>query len=249
MAGHVALNSLPCLPPLLEERGRVRTGFRHCPSHPAFKKLRHHSTTPSTPNPSLSSQTSITPLLQHSNTHAPTVLDQGPILTDLRLLLVSLRNLSSRCTILACCGQKVPTTKQPLIVVVDDDESVCRALKRLIGSLGMSAETFGSSSEFVDLIEALPSFQPDCVVLDVQMPDMNGIEVQACLSRARGEIPIIFVTAHDDRAVRAQALAAGAVAFLRKPFNDSLLIRTIEAALGRGENGRKQNGSEWGNPV
>src|SRR5882757_2484868 len=114
----------------------------------------------------------------------------------------------------------VPNIKQSLIAVVDDDESVCRALKRLIRSMGMIAETYGSSTEFVDLIEALPSFQPDCVVLDVQMPGMNGIEVLACLRRARGGIPIIFITAHDDHAVRAQAVAGGAVAFLRKPFND-----------------------------
>ena len=131
----------------------------------------------------------------------------------------------------------MPNIKQPLIAIVDDDESVCRAIKRLVRSLGMTAETYVSGAEFVDLIEALPSFQPDCVVLDVQMPGMSGIEVQTCLRRARGKIPIIFITAHDDRIVRAQALAAGAVAFLRKPFNDSLLVRTLDAALGRSEIG------------
>ena len=118
---------------------------------------------------------------------------------------------------------------------MDDDESICRALKRLIHSLGMAAESYTTSAEFVDLIEAMPSFRPDCVVLDVQMPGMSGIEVQTSIRRARGAIPIIFITAHDDRAVRAQALGAGAIAFLRKPFNDSLLIRTLNAALGRDE--------------
>jgi FixJ family two-component response regulator len=127
----------------------------------------------------------------------------------------------------------LPNKKQPLIAIVDDDASVCRALKRLVRSLGMTAETYSSGSEFVDLVEALPSFRPDCVVLDVQMPGMSGIEVQASLRRARGIIPIILITAHDDRVVRAQALAAGATAFLRKPFNDSLFIRTLDAALGR----------------
>lgn len=124
---------------------------------------------------------------------------------------------------------------------MDDDESVCRAIKRLVRSLGMTAETYVCSAEFVDLIEALPSFQPDCVVLDVQMPGMSGIEVQASVRRARGTIPVIFVTAHDDGVVRARALAAGAVAFLRKPFNDVLFIRTLNAALGRDET--------WQNPV
>ena len=125
---------------------------------------------------------------------------------------------------------------------MDDDESVCRALKRLIRSLGMTAETYVSSTEFVGLIEALPSFQPDCVMLDVQMPGLNGLEVQTRIRRARGKIPVIFITAHDDRAVRTQALAGGAVAFLCKPFNDALLIRTLEAALGHDETGQHQAG-------
>jgi FixJ family two-component response regulator len=132
----------------------------------------------------------------------------------------------------------VPNIKQPLVAIVDDDESVCRALKRLIRSLRMTAETYVSSTEFVDLIEALPSYRPDCVVLDVQMPGMSGIEVQASIRRARGTIPVIFITAHDDRVVRAHALAAGAVAFLRKPFDDALLIRTLGVALGRDETGQ-----------
>jgi len=140
----------------------------------------------------------------------------------------------------------VPNTKQPLIAIVDDDEFVCRALKRLIRSMGMTAETYGSSTEFVDLIEALPSFQPDCVVLDVQMPGMTGIEVQASLRRVRGAIPVIFITAHDDRVVRMQALAGGAVAFLRKPFDDVLLIRTLDAALGRSVTGENNVGPVCG---
>jgi FixJ family two-component response regulator len=131
----------------------------------------------------------------------------------------------------------------PLIAIVDDDESVCRALKRLFRSLGMTAETYSSSVEFVDLVEALPSFQPDCVVLDIQMPGMNGIEVQTRIRSARGAIPVIFITAHDDGVVRAQALAGGAVAFLRKPFTDALLIRTMDAALGRDETGENHPGS------
>jgi FixJ family two-component response regulator len=136
----------------------------------------------------------------------------------------------------------LPTTKQPLIAIVDDDESVCRAIKRLVRSLGMMAEAYASGAEFVDLIEALPSFQPDCVVLDVQMPGMSGIEVQAGIRRVRGSIPIIFITAHEDRAVRAQAMAAGATAFLRKPFNDALLVRTLDAALGRESCGQNDSG-------
>jgi FixJ family two-component response regulator len=99
----------------------------------------------------------------------------------------------------------------------------------------MTAETYASGSEFVEQIESLPSFQPDCVILDVQMPGLNGIEVQSHLRRIGKDIAVIFITAHDDYAVQARALAEGALAFLRKPCNDALIIRTLDAALGRGD--------------
>lgn len=118
-----------------------------------------------------------------------------------------------------------------LIVIVDDDESVCRALRRLVRSLGMEASTFTSGQEFIDLLEAMPSFDPDCVVLDVQMPGLNGLEVQERLVNSGSRLPVIFITAHDDMAARERALAAGAVGFLRKPFNDELLIKTLRVAL------------------
>ena len=120
---------------------------------------------------------------------------------------------------------------KPLIAIVDDDESVCRAIKRLLRSLGLEAQTFTSGREFLDLIEATPSFQPDCVVLDVQMPGLNGLEVLERLAKSAGWLPVIFITAHDVVGVRERALTAGAVALLRKPFNDELLISTVRAAL------------------
>jgi len=127
-----------------------------------------------------------------------------------------------------------------LIVIVDDDESVCRALRRLVRSLGMEASTFTSGQEFIDLLEAMPSFDPDCVVLDVQMPGFNGLEVQERLVNSGSRLPVIFITAHDDMAARERALAAGAVGFLRKPFNDELLIKTLRIALeGDGSDGPK----------
>ncbi|HEU4345356.1 MAG TPA: response regulator [Candidatus Binatia bacterium] len=116
---------------------------------------------------------------------------------------------------------------------MDDDESVCRAIKRLVRSLLIDADTFTSGQEFIDLIEAMPSFQPDCLILDVQMPGMNGLEVQERLVRGGNHIPIIFITAHDEIGTREKALAAGALAFLRKPFGDELLIRTLREALKR----------------
>jgi FixJ family two-component response regulator len=130
---------------------------------------------------------------------------------------------------------------KPLIAIVDDDQSVCRALKRLVRSLGMNAQTFASGQEFLDLIEAMPTFDADCVVLDVQMPGVNGVEVQERLARNGNPLPVIFITAHDDIGVRDKALAAGAVAFLRKPFDDELFSKTLGEALKRSA-GQKQKG-------
>ena len=120
---------------------------------------------------------------------------------------------------------------KPLIAIVDDDMSVCRAIKRLVRSLNMNAETFTSGEELINLVEAMPSFHADCAILDVQMPGMNGLEVQERLARSGSPIPVIFITAHDEVGARERALSMGAVAFLRKPFNDELLIKTLRAAL------------------
>ena len=120
---------------------------------------------------------------------------------------------------------------KPRIAIVDDDESVCRAVKRLLRSFSMDAETFSSGQSFLDLVEAMPSFQPDCVILDVQMPGMNGLEVQQRLIKSGHTVPVVFITAHDDLGAREKALAAGAVAFLRKPFDDQLLIKTLREAV------------------
>ncbi len=119
------------------------------------------------------------------------------------------------------------------VVVVDDDESVCRAIKRLLRSVGIAAETFASGDAFLDVLSSMPSYRPDCVILDVQMPGLNGLEVQQRLSGSG--TPVIFITAHDDIRVREQAFAGGAVAYILKPFNDDLFIRTVRAALEGGQ--------------
>ena len=120
---------------------------------------------------------------------------------------------------------------KPLIAIVDDDISVCRAIKRLVRSLNMNAESFTSGEEFIKLIEAIPSFHADCAILDVQMPGMSGLDVQARLTRSGNPLPIIFITAHDEVGARERALAMGALAFLRKPFDDDLFIKTLNTAL------------------
>jgi FixJ family two-component response regulator len=117
-----------------------------------------------------------------------------------------------------------------IVAVVDDDESVCRAIKRLLRSVGIKAETFSSGEEFLGTLSSTASYRPVCVILDVQMPGINGLELQRRL--APTSVPVIFITAHDDPAVREKALASGATGYLRKPFNDAILVKAVEIALG-----------------
>jgi FixJ family two-component response regulator len=123
------------------------------------------------------------------------------------------------------------TAKAPFVVVVDDDESVSRAIKRQLRSIGVAAESFASGEAFLEAISSIPSYRPACVILDVQMPGLSGLEVQKRL--ASTGIPIIFITAHDDIGVREQALSAGALAYLRKPFDDEIFVKAVRAAIDR----------------
>jgi FixJ family two-component response regulator len=118
---------------------------------------------------------------------------------------------------------------KPFVAVVDDDESVSRAIKRLLRAIGLAAETFKTGDDFLEMFDSIPSYRPACIVLDVQMPGLNGLEVQRRL--VDSGIPIIFITAHDEVAVREQALAAGATGYLRKPFNDEILIKAVRSAI------------------
>jgi FixJ family two-component response regulator len=124
---------------------------------------------------------------------------------------------------------------RPNIAIVDDNESIGLALSRLLRSLGMDTKTFTSGHEFIEQIETVRSFHLDCVVLDVQMPGMNGLEVQELLVRSKNPLPVVFITAHDEVSIRERALQAGAVAFLRKPFNEEVLVEILTAALKPGE--------------
>ena len=101
----------------------------------------------------------------------------------------------------------------------------------------MSPSTFTSGDEFLSLMDGAPGFAPACVILDVQMPGMNGLAVQARLARRTPPTPVVFITAHDAAGVRERALAAGALAYLRKPFSDEVLAQTLELSLRRGERG------------
>ena len=118
-----------------------------------------------------------------------------------------------------------------LIAVIDDDESVRRTTTFLIQSFGFKAAAFESAESF------LSSGNLDntaCLVVDVQMPGMNGLQLQSQLAAAGCRIPVIFITAFDDKEARRRAMQAGAVAFLGKPFSDEQLLQTIRSALDRG---------------
>jgi len=116
---------------------------------------------------------------------------------------------------------------EALIAIVDDDAFVCEALESLLKSIGFHAATVTSARGFLDFPELA---NVSCVVLDVSMPKMSGLELQRHLL-ASNPIPIIFITARNGKS-REQALRAGAIAFLTKPFSDEALIDSLHAALG-----------------
>jgi FixJ family two-component response regulator len=124
--------------------------------------------------------------------------------------------------------------RRPLIAVVDDDVSVCRALKRLVRTHGINADTFTSGVDFLQMIETTPAFEPQCVILDVHMPGLDGFQVRTQLGTLRPHIPIIFLTAVAVPSKHAQRLTRGAVALFSKPFDEDLdlFVRTLRAILG-----------------
>jgi FixJ family two-component response regulator len=122
------------------------------------------------------------------------------------------------------------------ISVVDDDESTRRSTKLLIESFGFQAADFESAESF---LKSSQLEETSCLVIDVRMPGMNGLQLQSYLAAAGHKIPIIFITAYDDGESRRQAMQAGAAAFLAKPFTDDLLLQTIASALAVQQGERK----------
>lgn len=117
-----------------------------------------------------------------------------------------------------------------VISVVDDDVSIRSSLKRLLRSMGFEVRTFPSALEF---LHQGPLHDHGCAIVDVRMPEMNGLDLQKRLSDAGVSLPVIFITAYEDPGARAQAMQAGALAFLQKPFNDLSLMDAIYLALKR----------------
>ncbi len=120
-----------------------------------------------------------------------------------------------------------------LIAIVDDDESLQSALKDLIESEGLSALCFGSAEQFLD---SDARYQAGCLIVDLRMPGMSGLELQAKLKGEGCGIPIVFITAHGDAETRTLAMRDGALGFLSKPFDDTVLLGIVHAAVQRSGN-------------
>ena len=118
--------------------------------------------------------------------------------------------------------------KPKLVVVVDDDDSIRSAVQDLLAAVGFQARGFESAEEF---LKSGKQQETACLIADIRMPGMSGLELQAQLNAEHCRIPIIFITAHGDEKMRMQALRAGAVEFMAKPFNDEALLESVRAAL------------------
>jgi FixJ family two-component response regulator len=125
-----------------------------------------------------------------------------------------------------------------MVFVVDDDSAVRTSLKRLIQSLGLDAQTFASAHEFLG--ESRPD-RPACLVLDVRLPDLSGLDLQQELVRLHVDLPIIFITGHGDIPMSVRAMKAGAVEFLTKPFREQELVEAIQHGIERHRAARQRN--------
>jgi FixJ family two-component response regulator len=115
-----------------------------------------------------------------------------------------------------------------IIAIVDDDDSMRGAIEGLLKAVGLPAQAFASAEEF---LESGKQHHASCLIADIRMPGMSGLELQAKLNAYHCRIPTIFITAHGDAKMRIQALRAGAVEFLSKPFDDEALLESVRAAL------------------
>jgi Response regulator len=133
--------------------------------------------------------------------------------------------------------QKPGAQSRAVVFVVDDEVSVREALESLVRSAGFEVETFASAQDFLDRRKA---DKPGCLVLDVRLPGLSGLDLQKRIVEANQEIPIIFITGHGDVPTSVQAMKAGAVEFLMKPFSDQALLDAIQQAIKRDQSARQQ---------
>ncbi len=118
--------------------------------------------------------------------------------------------------------------EEPLVVIVDDDELMRGAIEGLMKAVGLTARGFASAEEF---LESPEERRVGCLIADVRMPGMSGLELQAALRAAQRPIPTIFITAHADERTRGEALRGGALDFVAKPFDDEALVASVRTAL------------------
>jgi FixJ family two-component response regulator len=131
------------------------------------------------------------------------------------------------------------TENRPIVFVVDDEPAVCLSLQRLLRSVGLEAQTFPSAQEFLG---AKRPDGPGCLVLDVRLPGLSGLDLQQELLDAKVDLPIIFVTGHGDIPMTVRAMKAGAVEFLTKPFRDQDLIDAIQHGIEKHRAARQERG-------
>jgi FixJ family two-component response regulator len=122
----------------------------------------------------------------------------------------------------------MPKAQTGFVAIVDDDSAVRKGLARLLGACAIRARSFASAREF---LESLSGEVPECLIVDLQMPEMTGLELQGELSRLGARIPTIVITAHNERGLRERCLAAGAAAYLIKPLDGTLLLSSIDSAV------------------
>ena len=128
----------------------------------------------------------------------------------------------------------------PIVFVVDDESAVGVSIKRLLHSVGLEARHFTSASEF---LRAKRPDAPGCLVLDVRLPDLSGLDLQQELAKANVDLPVIFVTGHADIPMTVRAMKAGAVEFLTKPFREQDLLEAVQRAISRHRQTREQHAS------
>jgi FixJ family two-component response regulator len=126
----------------------------------------------------------------------------------------------------------------PIVFVVDDEPAICLSLKRLVKSVGLEAQTFTSAQEF---LRAKRPDGPGCLVLDVRLPGLSGLDLQQELLDAKVDLPIIFITGHGDIPMSVRAIKAGAVEFLTKPFRDQDLIDAIQHGIEKHRASRQES--------
>ncbi len=131
------------------------------------------------------------------------------------------------------------TEKPPVVIIVDDDQSFRTFLERLVGTVGLKVQPFASAEEF---LRTSPPDGPACLVLDVNMPGLSGLDLQRELAQAGHQVPIVFITGHGDIPMSVQAMKAGAVGFLSKPFRNQDLLDAVREAIGLDREARQRRG-------